>query len=155
MSKVVFISKKRVQWYLILALVVIIAGVYFGWQQSKPATATVGDGSAQVFNLVTGEFTTETSSGKQLEAYVWAPSTIIVKKGVPVQLRITGVSGQSHPFVIEGLTSDGQQIKGDVQKGKTTVVSFTPEEAGTYPIVCTTHSDPATSIPMVGYLVVQ
>ncbi|THF72996.1 cupredoxin domain-containing protein [Cohnella fermenti] len=155
MNKVVFISKKKVQWYLILAVVVVVAGVYFGWQQNKPATATLTDSSTQVFSLVTGEFTSTTSDNKQLEAYVWAPSTIIVKKGVPVELRITGVSGQSHPFVIEGLGSDGQGIKGNVQKGKTTVVSFTPTEAGTYPIVCTTHSDPATSIPMVGYLIVQ
>ncbi|MBB6638481.1 cupredoxin domain-containing protein [Cohnella thailandensis] len=149
MSKVVFISKKRAQWYLVLALVVIIAGVYIGWQQNKPAMATLDDSGTQVFNLVTGEFTS-TVNGKQLEAYVFAPSTIPVKKGVPVELRITGVSGQSHPFVIEGL-----DIEGTVQKGKTTVVNFTPKEAGTYSIVCTTHSDPQTSIPMVGYLVVQ
>ncbi|WP_027094511.1 cupredoxin domain-containing protein [Cohnella thermotolerans] len=149
MSKVVFISKRRVQWYIILAAAVILAGAYVGWHQTRAATAPVAEG-AQVVQLVTGEFTATTTGGKQLESYVFSPGTIVVNKNQEVELRITGVSGQSHPFVIEGL-----DVKGEVKKGKTTVVKFTPTAAGIYPIVCTTHSDPQTSIPMVGYLVVQ
>ncbi|GIO11249.1 hypothetical protein J19TS2_08040 [Cohnella xylanilytica] len=149
MSKVVFISKRRVQWYIVLAAAVIVAGAYVGWQQTRAASAPVAEGT-QVFQLVTGEFNATTTGGKQLESYVFSPGTIVANKNQEVELRITGVSGQSHPFVIEGLG-----VQGKVTKGKTTVVRFTPTEAGIYPIVCTTHSDPNTSIPMVGYLVVQ
>lgn len=149
MSKVVFISKKRVQWYIILAAAVIVAGSYVGWQQSKAATATVS-AQPQVFQIVTGEFTSSASGGKQLESYVFSPGSIVVHKNQPVELHITGVSGQSHPFYIEGLDN----VSGTINKGKTTIVKFTPTKAGTYPIICTTHSDPNTSVPMVGYLYV-
>jgi len=145
MSKIVVISKRKLQWYLVLAAAVVLAGAYVGWHQTQAATAPVVDG-VQVKQLVTVEFTTTTADGKQLEAYRWDPGTIVVKKGIPVELRITGVNGQSHPFEIQGLG-----ISGEVTKGKTTIVKFTPQKAGTYPIVCNTHNDP----PMVGYLEVQ
>jgi plastocyanin len=149
MSKVVFISKKRIQWYILLAAAVIVAGAYVGWHQTKAASAPVSQ-EPQVRNIVTGEFRSTSSSGKEIESYVFSPGTVVVKKGIPVELRITGVNGQSHPFVIEGLN-----LTGEVQKGKTTVIRFTPEAAGIYPIVCTTHNDPANGVPMVGYIVVQ
>lgn len=149
MSKVVFISKKRAQWYIILAAAVVLAGCYIGWQQTKAATAPVS-AQPQVFQLVTGEFTSTLSGGKELESYVFSPGTIIVHKNQPVELHITGVSGQSHPFYIEGLDN----VSGTITKGKTTIVKFTPTKAGTYPIICTTHSDPKTDVPMVGYVYV-
>jgi heme/copper-type cytochrome/quinol oxidase subunit 2 len=155
MSKVVFIDRKKMQLYAFLAVAVILAGAYIGWQQSKsassaPAPAAADAEGIQVRQLVTGEFTSKSDSGKVLESYRWDPGTIIVKRDVPVELRISGVSGQSHPFVIEGLN-----ISGEVHKGKTTIVRFTPKTAGTYPIICETHNDPSKGIPMVGYLVVQ
>ncbi|MBB6672575.1 cupredoxin domain-containing protein [Cohnella nanjingensis] len=149
MSKVMFISKRRIQWYIVAAALVVLGGAYIGWQRTQAATAPIS-AETQVYQLVTGEFTSTTENGKQLEAYVFAPDTLVVKKGQPVELRITGVSGQSHPFSIEGLG-----VQGTVNKGKTTVVRFTAEQAGTYPIICETHNDPKTGIPMVGYIVVQ
>jgi heme/copper-type cytochrome/quinol oxidase subunit 2 len=149
MSKIVILSRKKLQFYTIMATIVILAGAYIGWQQSKPAMAPVGEGT-QVRQLVTGEFTATSESGQKLESYRWDPGTVIVRKGEPVELRISGINGQSHPFVIEGLN-----IKGEVKKGKTTLVRFTPKDAGTYPIVCQTHGDPNSGGPMVGYLVVQ
>jgi heme/copper-type cytochrome/quinol oxidase subunit 2 len=152
MSKVVFIERKKMQLYAILAVAVILAGSYIGWQQSKPAAATVPDPGAapQVIQLVTGEFKATSESGKDLESYIWSPGTVVVKKGQPVELRISGINGQSHPFIIEGLN-----ISGEVHKGKTTVVRFTPAAAGIYPIICQTHDVPTNGGPMVGYLVVQ
>ncbi|WP_256761229.1 cupredoxin domain-containing protein [Cohnella sp. WQ 127256] len=152
MSKIVILSRKKIQMYSVIAAVVILAGAYIGWQQTKPATVPVGDqqANAQVLQLVTGEFTATSDNGKKIESYVFYPGTIIAKKGELVELRISGVNGQSHPFVIEGLN-----ISGNINKGKTTVVRFTPKEAGIYPIICQTHSDTKTGGPMVGYLVVQ
>jgi len=149
MSKIVLLNRKKIQFYTILAVVVILAGAYIGWQRSKPAMAPPAQ-ETQIFQLVTGEFTATLENGKQLESYRWDPGTIVVKKGVPVELRISGINGQSHPFVIEGL-----DISGEVRKGKTTIVRFTPKEAGTYAIICQTHGEPKTGGPMVGYLIVQ
>jgi heme/copper-type cytochrome/quinol oxidase subunit 2 len=148
MIKFVILSRKKIQFYTIMAVVVILAGAYIGWQQSKPALAPAGD--TQVIQLVTGEFTATSDSGKKLESYRFDPGTVVVNKGQPVELRISGINGQSHPFVIEGLG-----ISGEVHKGKTTIVKFTPKEAGVYSIICKTHNEPNSGGPMVGYLVVQ
>lgn len=153
MSRVVFIDRKKMQMYAVLAAVVILAGAYIGWQQSKPASSAPAPAAAdgpRVIQLVTGEFNATSDSGKKLESYRWDPGTIVVKKGEAVELRISGINGQSHPFVIEGLN-----VTGEVRKGKTTVVRFTPMEEGIYPIICQTHDVPANGGPMVGYLVVQ
>lgn len=150
MSKIVVLNKKKIQLYAVIAAVVIVAGAYIGWQQTKPALAPTTSDNAQVFQLTTGEFTATSDSGKKLETYLFYPGTIVVQKGSPVELRISGINGQSHPFVIEGLN-----ISGEIRKGKTTVVRFTPKDAGVYSIVCQTHADPKTGGPMVGYLVVQ
>lgn len=149
MSRVMFISKKRIQWYIAALAIVVLGAAYAGWHRSQAASAPPPS-DVQVRYIVTTEFTSKTDSGQQLEAYRWDPGTIPVKKGQPVELRITGVNGESHPFTIEGLG-----VKATVNKGKTTVVRFTPKEAGTYAIVCETHSDPKDGVPMVGYLVVQ
>lgn len=149
MSKVVFIDRKKMQIYAILAAVIILAGAYIGRQQTRPAAAPPAE-SPQVVQLVTGEFKATSDDGKVMQSYVWNPGTVIVQKDKPVELRISGINGQSHPFVIEGLN-----ISGEVQKGKTTIVRFTPTEEGIYPIICETHDIPSNGGPMVGYLVVQ
>ncbi|BBI35277.1 cupredoxin domain-containing protein [Cohnella abietis] len=153
MSKIVILSRKKIQFYSIIAAVVILAGAYIGWQQSKPAGTPVknvsGEGT-QVLQLVTGKFTAVADNGKNLEAYLFYPGTVVANKGQPVELRITGINGQSHRFEIEGLN-----ISGEVHKGKTTIIRFTPKEAGVYSIVCQTHGDSKSGGPMVGYIVVQ
>ncbi|WEK55173.1 MAG: cupredoxin domain-containing protein [Candidatus Cohnella colombiensis] len=149
MNKIILLDRKKIQFYTILAVVVILAGAYIGWQQSKPTLAPTSD-NTQVFYLVTGEFSAKSDSGKMIESYRWDPGTIVVQKDRPVELRITGINGQSHPFVIEGL-----DLAGQVQKGKTTIVRFTPKEAGIYTMVCTTHADPKNGPPMIGYIIVQ
>lgn len=152
MSKVVFIDRKKMQLYVLLAVVVVLVGAYIGWQQSRPASgaASVASDSPRIIHLVTGEYKATSDNGKVLESYRWDPGTVILRKDEPVELRITGINGQSHPFVIEGLN-----ITGEVRKGKTTVVQFTPRTAGIYPIICQTHNELSQGGPMVGYLVVQ
>ncbi|TJY38506.1 hypothetical protein E5161_20195 [Cohnella pontilimi] len=154
MSKIVLINRKKMQAYALLAVAVILAGAYIGWQNAKPASSApvfaATNGKPRVIELVTGEFKSMADNGQQLESYRWDPGTVILRKGETVELRINGVNGQSHPFVIEGLN-----ISGKVVKGKTTTVTFTPMQAGIYPIVCQTHDVPKNGGPMVGYLVVQ
>ncbi|RKP45815.1 hypothetical protein D7Z26_25020 [Cohnella endophytica] len=150
MSKIVILNRKKIQLYTVIAAVVILAGAYIGWQQTKPTVATAGDSSTQILQMVTGEFTAKLDNGKQIESYQFSPSSVYAKKNQPVELRISGVNGQSHPFVIEGLN-----ISAVIHKGKTTVVKFTPKEAGVYTILCQTHDNPQDGGPMVGYLFVQ
>jgi len=158
MNKIVVLNRKKIQFYAVIAAVVILAGAYIGWQQSKPASAPPvgGEAAKQVLQMSTGEFKATADNGKNLETYLFYPGTVVAKKGVPVELRISGINGQSHPFVIEGIkNAAGEDLSGMINKGKTTVVSFTPKEAGIYSIICQTHADPKTGGPMVGYLVVQ
>lgn len=152
MRKVVFIERKKIQLYALLAVAVILAGAYIGWQRSTASSnpAPAGAEGPQIYELVTGEYKATAEDGKVLESYRWDPGTLVVAKNRPVELRITGINGQSHPFIIEGLN-----VKGEVQKGKTTVVRFTPTTPGIYPIICQTHDIPTNGGPMVGYLIVQ
>jgi heme/copper-type cytochrome/quinol oxidase subunit 2 len=154
MSRIVLINRKKIQAYALLAVAVILAGAYIGWQNAKPASsapAPAAMGSQpRVIQLVTGEFKATADNGQGLESYRWDPGTIVLRKGETVELQISGINGQSHPFVIEGLN-----ISGTVHKGKTTKITFTPKEAGIFPIICQTHDVPKNGGPMVGYLVVQ
>ncbi|PWV94234.1 hypothetical protein DFQ01_13320 [Paenibacillus cellulosilyticus] len=151
MTKFLVIKKRNIQLLGAFLVVTLLAVVVWRVQLTKvePAAAAPTAGT-QVFTLVTGEFETKDKNGQMLEAYRFDPGSIVVKKGVPVELRIIGISGDTHPFVIEGLG-----LKGEVKKGETTVVRFTAEQAGTYEIRCLTHADMRSDGPMVGYIFVQ
>jgi plastocyanin len=105
----------------------------------------------QEFWIVTNEIKSPAKDGiPEIEVYRWDPGFLTVEKGQPVTLHIYGVKGKEHPFVIEGLN-----VKGDVTKGKVTTVTFTPEKAGTYKIICLTHPTMEMHGPMIAYLRVE
>jgi plastocyanin len=147
MSRVFLVHKN----HLVLAGTVILlvtAALLWSREQLMP---TLADSSpARTIHMVTGEFSSKTADGKQIEAYRWDPGTIPVRKGERINLSIFGVNGDSHPFIIEGLN-----VKGEVKKGMETVVSFTAQKEGIYRIICLTHPDIAHKGPMVGYIVVN
>ncbi|MDQ0197734.1 cupredoxin domain-containing protein [Neobacillus ginsengisoli] len=101
-------------------------------------------------HMVTVEFKTTMKDGKQIEAYRWDPGTIFIKKGEKVNLYITGINGEEHPFYIEGT-----KIKGTVKKGQETVVPLQFEKAGTYRLICELHSDRKHNGPMIADIVVN
>ncbi|MBD2844895.1 cupredoxin domain-containing protein [Paenibacillus sp. IB182496] len=148
MSKIYVVSRKQLKWAAVLLSAAVALVVYLGWDETRAVSSAPSE--ERVIHLITTEFKTTTADGKALEVYRFDPGTVVVQRGEPTQLNITGVNGQSHPFVIEGL-----DIRGEVKKGETTVVRFTAEKPGTYPIVCLTHKDLHQGGPMVGYLVVQ
>jgi heme/copper-type cytochrome/quinol oxidase subunit 2 len=148
MSRIYIIHKKHI--YLTTAAVLIILSAVLYWSRERIIPTSTGPGAGRTIHMVTGEFKTKTAEGKEIEAYRWDPGTIIVHKGEKISLSINGVNGESHPFIIEGLN-----IKGEVKKGKETIVSFTPDKEGTYRIICLTHPDTAHNGPMVGYIVVD
>jgi heme/copper-type cytochrome/quinol oxidase subunit 2 len=128
-------------------LLVVLAAILFFTKKDSIVSTIAPAGQERTFQMVTTEFKTTTKDGKQIEAYRWDPGTIVVKKGEKVKLNIYGVNGETHPFLIEGLN-----IKGEVKKGKETVVSFTADKPGTYRIICLTHPDISHEGPMVGYI---
>ncbi|MCM3005435.1 cupredoxin domain-containing protein [Priestia koreensis] len=146
--KFLVITKKRLIAFA-LAFAVAVCGA---WLLLKPdSVATTGKPQKEyVINMVTGEFKTTTSDGKEIEAYRWDPGTIVVPKDENIKLSLYGVNGKEHPFKIEGTT-----IKGMVTKGKETVVNLRFNKEGTYRLICTTHSDIAHNGPMIAYIVVD
>lgn len=151
MNKFLVITKKQLQLVGIAVVIVIAATVYITIKQDHPAEGAVipVDGE-RVIHMVTGEYKTKTADGKEIEVYTWHPGTIFVEKGEAVQLSFYGVNGGSHPFIIEGT-----DIKGEVRKGKETIVRFQTDTEGTYRIVCLTHPEHGEVAPMIGYIVVD
>jgi len=62
--------------------------------------------------------------------YEFAPSTITLKKGQPVILRLTS-DDRTHGFFLKPLNIDA-----DIKPGQATDVAVTPDTAGEYQIIC-------------------
>ena len=82
---------------------------------------------------------------KQFE---FVPSSIIVKKGIPVRIILTS------PDVTHGFAIDEFKLNSTVEKGKETIVGFTPERAGTYVYYCSVFCG-VGHMGMQGKLIVQ
>ncbi|MFZ3588820.1 cupredoxin domain-containing protein [Bacillus sp. DJP31] len=134
-----------------LALILLVCGIIFLKPSAMP---TVGSSASEhevfTFQMVTGEFSSKNDSGKELESYRWDPGTIVVPNEKDIELRIFGVNGKEHPFIIEGTN-----VKGIVKKGEETVLNLRFSKEGTYRIICSTHPDIDHNGPMIGYIVVD
>lgn len=147
MFKSFVLKKYHFVMFLGFLCVAFAAVLFFRNPQILSTAAEPAATTERTIQLVTGEFSTKLDNGKEIEAYRWDPGTIVVRKGENIRLSIYGVNGASHPFIIEGLN-----IKGEIKKGKETVVSFKAEKPGTYRLICTTHTDIAHSGPMIAYI---
>ncbi|PZD94658.1 hypothetical protein DNH61_17040 [Paenibacillus sambharensis] len=147
MSKILVVSRKQIRLAAVLAIAVVLAAAYLRWDQSEAANSVPA--GEKVFHLVTEEVKSTDPHGKEVDVYRWDPGTLVVHQGEQVRLEITGLKGESHPFIIEGLG-----IRGEVLKGQTTTVTFTADKKGSYPILCLTHTSEHQSSPMVAYLTV-
>lgn len=146
-----FVFKRRTLYFI--GLIVFIAIIGSIWMNLKPdATPAIGGQNEQIreIHLVTGEFKSNTDDGKEIEAYRWDPGTIFVEKGEKVSLKILGVNGKEHPFIIEGT-----EIKGVVKKGQETLVPLQFDKEGTYRLICLTHPSAEHNGPMIAYIVVD
>jgi plastocyanin len=139
---------------LLLFSAVIVIAVISAWFLEKKGDSEVfnqvSDDSIREIDMITAEFKTKTKDGKEIVAYRWDPGTISLEKGEKVNLYITGVNGENHPFYIEGT-----DIKGTVKKGGKTVVPLQFEKEGTYRLICETHAHRDHSVPMIAYIVVD
>lgn len=117
----------------------------------ETTSATASAQKGQEFWIVTNEIKSPAKDNvPEMEAYRWDPGFLVVNKGLPVTLHFYGVKGKEHPFVIEGLG-----VKGDLKKGQVTTVTFTPQQTGTFKIVCLVHQTLEQHGPMIGYLRVE
>jgi cytochrome c oxidase subunit 2 len=66
----------------------------------------------------------------QAKRYEYTPSEITLKKGVPVVLELTALDRQ-HGFKCPGLS-----LRTDVDPGKVTRLSLTPEKTGVFEFHC-------------------
>jgi cytochrome c oxidase subunit 2 len=62
--------------------------------------------------------------------YEYNPSTITVKKGIPVALEFTSLDR------LHGFSCPGLAIRTDIAPGKVTTLRFVPQKAGTFPFHC-------------------
>jgi plastocyanin len=141
----------------VIFALVLLAGVVSaaGWfLLGKDSISVFSQDSKAVkpreIHMVTGEFKAKLPDGKEIEAYRWDPGTIFIKEGEEVVLKISGINGMEHPFIIEGT-----DIKGIVKKGGETTVPIKIEKEGIYRLVCLTHPDKDSNGPMIGYIVVD
>lgn len=149
MNHFVVINSKSFGRLLMFSIFVASAFIWFNFQ-TKVTPAFNEEEQVREIHMVTGEFSTETEEGKEIEAYRFDPGTIFLQKGEKVNLRIFGVNGDEHAFTIEGT-----DIKGKIQKGKETVIPLQFDKPGTYRLICITHKDIENNGPMIAYIVVK
>src|SRR5262245_47653428 len=97
------------------AFVVLAAGIVVGWLRF--ATAAVPAGAESVVHMTAKKFE-------------YTPSTITLKKGVPVILEITALD-RDHGFKIPELG-----FRADLKSGQVTRVHIVPDRTGTFEFRC-------------------
>lgn len=147
-----FVFKKQSLFFVLFLFILIpfVAFWFFGNSQTVPTINEPSDGNVREIHLVTGEFEAKTVDGKEIEAYRWDPGTIFLSEQEKVLLKIYGVNGREHPFMIEGT-----DIKGTVKQGAETVVEVQFDKEGIYRLICLTHPDIEHNGPMIAYIVVD
>ena len=71
-----------------------------------------------------------------LDSYSYTPNHLIVEAGKPVELTLTSVTTIiPHNFIIKD-PAGSLSVEQEVSAGKTVTITFTPTQAGTFPIYC-------------------
>lgn len=145
------LKKRSIIAFVIIFSVIVSASVWFFSKSDSLAVFNQNEGEkVREIHMVTGEFKAKLPDGKEIEAYRWDPGTIFLEKDEKVNLKIWGVNGMEHPYIIEGT-----DIKGVVKKAEETVVPLQFDKEGVYRLVCLTHPDKDNSGPMIAYIVVD
>lgn len=149
-----FIAIKKETVLFFLAAGVVFAAIY-GWFLLQEEDSTMvfnqqSDSEVREIDMITAEFKSHTKDGKQMETFRWDPGTIFLEKGEKVNLYISGVGNEDHPFRIEGT-----DIVGTVSKGEQELVPLQFNKKGTYRLICETHAHRDHSVPMIAYIVVN
>ena len=105
-----------------LVLILVMACAAFAAEKEKrTVTAAIGPDGVQRVDVEGG-------------SYYFDPYRIIVKKGVPVELKAKKVTLISHDIVINAPEA-GINVKENLSK-EPKVIKFTPTKTGKYPVYC-------------------
>ena len=149
MTKIFVLKRRRIAGVAIVLIAALAAGYWiYGTDSTLPVFGNAQE--TRVYDMAAIEFSSTLPDGTEIETYQWYPGTIYAKKGDSVELRIRGIHGESHPFIIEGM-----QIKEEVRKGEETIVRFEATEKGIFKLICLTHQDGESHGPMVAHIVVD
>jgi hypothetical protein len=110
------IKKETLLLFAVVSFIVVFSVWFFG-KEGDSEVFNQSDNSIREIDMITAEFKTKTKDGKDIIAYRWDPGTVFLEKGEKVNLYISGVNGEDHPFYIEGT-----DIQGTVKKGEETIV---------------------------------
>ncbi|MEH7013601.1 cupredoxin domain-containing protein [Neobacillus niacini] len=149
--KFLVLKKDTLVFILVSAFLLVIISAWFLLKAGDTAvfnqTATE---DVREIHMVTVEYKTTMKDGKKIEVYRWDPGTINVEAGEKVNLYISGINGEEHPFYIEGT-----DIKGTVKKGEETMVPLQIDKEGTYRLICEVHGDRDHNGPMIADIIVD
>ncbi|WP_462411868.1 cupredoxin domain-containing protein [Neobacillus sp. Marseille-QA0830] len=150
--KFLVLKKETLLFFLTAAILLAAISAWFMLKAGDTAVfnQAATEGNIREIHMVTVEFKSKLKDGKEIEAYRWDPGNISLKTGEKVELYISGINGDEHPFYIEGTS-----IKGTVKKGKETMVPLQFDKPGTYRLICETHSNRETNGPMIADIVVN
>lgn len=151
MNHVFIIRGRQLGKIFLFGFFIIAAFIWYSFQYEVFSASDVATKEqVREIHMVTGEFSTKTASEEEIEAYRFDPGTIFLEKDEKVLLKIYGVNGEEHPFIIEGT-----DIKGTVKKGEETEIPLQFKKEGTYRLICVTHPDYSKNGPMIAYIVVD
>nr|WP_263326130.1 cupredoxin domain-containing protein [Neobacillus sp. Marseille-Q6967] len=148
-----FLVLKKDTLFFILAIAFLLVTISAWFMLKAGDTAVFNQGAnekVREIHMVTVEYKTTMKDGKEIEVYRWDPGTINVETGEKVNLYISGINGEKHPFYIEGT-----DIKGTVKKGEETMVSLQFDKEGTYRLICEVHGDREHNGPMIADIIVD
>lgn len=148
-----FLVLKKDTLFFILAVAFLLVAISAWFMLKAGDTAVFNQGAnekVREIHMVTVEYKTTMKDGKEIEVYRWDPGTLNVKTGEKVNLYISGINGEEHPFYIEGT-----DIKGTVKKGEETMVSLQFDKGGTYRLICEVHGDREHNGPMIADIIVD
>ena len=145
------LKKDTLVFILVTAFLLVTISAWFLLKAGDTAVFNQTE-SANVreIHMVTVEYKATMKDGKEIEVYRWDPGTINVDAGEKVNLFISGINGEEHPFYIEGT-----DIKGTVKKGEETMVPLQIDKEGTYRLICEVHGDRDHNGPMVADIIVD
>jgi len=103
--------KQRLPAIVVVAILVFVLGAFL------TDVCAIADEAEQVINVTA-------------KRYEYNPSTITVRKGIPIVLEFTSLDR------LHGFNCPGLGIRTDIPPGKVTQLRFVPQKTGTFPFHC-------------------
>ena len=145
------LNKDTIVFILVTAFLLVTISAWFLLKAGDTAVFNqTASENVREIHMVTVEYKATMKDGKEIEVYRWDPGTINVDAGEKVNLFISGINGEEHPFYIEGT-----DIKGTVKKGEETMVPLQIDKEGTYRLICEVHGDRDHNGPMIADIIVD